>query len=135
MATQYLEILALQRPVYYGTDNLGRVMFSVNFSVVAKSPIALLQLEFAKVLVDAGLATTGVDLFTNPKFEVPTGVGPYILVLATGGPTPIDFHDGAQLERATVQVTVRGDNSITTETRVLAIWRALHGIRSQTLAA
>lgn len=137
MPTTYVEILARQRPFHFGEDDQGRVMFSSNFDGMAKAPIDNTALEIAKVLIDASLGTlfsgTSGNIFTSPHAVIPAGAGPFMLINETGGLTPLPFHDGGEIERVSFQITVRGANSLTTKARALAIWRAVHGIRSQTL--
>ena len=89
--------------------------------------------EIVKVLSDAGLATSGVDTFIGPAAVVPDGDGPFLTVLDTGGVGPDETHDGAVYERLSVQIVVRAQKYRDARTRALACWRALDGVRNETV--
>ena len=133
--SRYLEILAVQRPFPFRVDDNNRVVFSVNFTGLAAGPVDQWEEELVKVLSDASLATLGTDTFIGPAAVVPVGAGPFMTVIDTGGREPLETHDGLDYERLSAQVTVRASKYRTARTRALAIWRALDGVRDQTVAA
>lgn len=135
--SRYLSIEAVQRPFAIGLDDLQRVMFSVNFQALAAAPVNQWEEEIIKILTTAGLATSGTDTFIGPAVALPTGNGPYITILDSGGTAPMQAHGstGALYERLSAQVVVRAKNYTSARTRALAVWRALHGVRNQTVAA
>ena len=47
----------------------------------------------AKLITDAGLALSGVNLFIGPQAEIPSGDGPYITLKQTGGFASDESHD------------------------------------------
>lgn len=134
--SRYLEILSVQRPFPIGVDENQREMFSVNFNAVAAAPVNQFEEELAKVVIDAGLATAiGTDVFLGPKAVLPTGNGPYIQFLDSGGTSPDQTHNGDKYERLSVQVVIRAKSTSTGRTRALAVWRALEGLHNTTLSA
>lgn len=135
--SRYLSIEAVQRPFAIGLDDLQRVMFSVNFQAIAAAPVNQWEEEIIKILNTAGLATSGTDTFIGPAVALPTGNGPYITVLDSGGTAPIQAHGatGSLYERLSAQVVVRAKSYTVARTRALAVWRALHGVRNLTVAA
>ena len=136
-SARYLSILSVQRPFPIGLDDHQRPMFSVNFEGLADAPVDQWEENLVAILATAGLATSGTDTFIGPAVAVPTGNGPYITVLDSGGTAPIQAHGptGSLYERLSAQIVVRAKSYTVARTRALAVWRALHGVRNQTVAA
>jgi hypothetical protein len=135
MATRYLEILARQRPFPFDVDDNDRVLFSCNYDALAAAPVTAFEDEIMKLISNAGLGTFGVDSFIGPDAVVPTGDGPYINIIDTGGLDPMETHNGSTYERLSVQIVVRATNFTAARTRALAVWRTLDGVRDTTVAA
>ena len=137
MSTTYLNINAVQRPFPFNVDENGRVMFSSNFTAQAHGDVDSWEQELRKLIVTAGLGTAGTDLFIGPDVTLPVGDGPYIQIIDTGGAAPFQAHgaNGSLYERLSAQIVVRGAEYLVTRDRALAIWRTLHGVRNQTVAA
>jgi len=135
MSTRYLEILALQRPFPFNTDANNRIMFSVNFEALAAAPSDDWEQELVKLLTTAGLATFGTDTFIGPGSDPPSGAGPYITIIDTGGRAPDETHNGSIYERLSAQIVIRAVDYQVARTRALAVWRELHGQRNVTVAA
>ena len=133
--SKYLSITANQRPAQIGADENNRVVFSVNFSAMAQAPVEQWEEEIVKVLNTAGLATLGTDTFVGPTATIPTGNGPYLSIMDTGGTAPVETHDGLTYERLSVQVLIRALSYTIARTRALAVWRALKAVRNQTVTA
>src|SRR5688500_12356075 len=107
MATRYIEILAVQRPFPIGSDDSNRALFSFNFDALADSPVSQWEEGIAEILSTARLSTLNVDTFIGPLSVLPTGNGPYISIIDTGGREPLETHDGIKCERLSVQILVR----------------------------
>lgn len=138
MATFFLSIMAQQRPFPIGEDVKGRSMFSVNFLAQAEAPVADFGGCIIKVLVDAGLVVDGganPTVFEGPDVEVPDGAGPFVLIIPTGGPPPMDTHDGKRYDWLSVMLNVRGSSYVAAQNKALACYEALHGIFNETIAA
>jgi hypothetical protein len=131
----YLEVLAVQRPFFIGTDDAGRAMLSVNFIATARQPVAQFEEEIGRIIFDAGLGTFGTNMFVGPSSSVPSGEGPFVHIIDSGGTSPLETHNGDKYERLSCQVVVRANNRKTARTRALAIWRALDGQRNFTVVA
>lgn len=135
--SRYLSITSAAPPADAGLDDLKRMQFAVNFEAIADAPVNQWEEELIKVLSTAGLATSGTDAFIGPAVELPVGNGPYITVRNSGGSAPIQAHgpNGSRYERLSAQIVVRAKSYTVARTRALAVWRALHGVRNQTVAA
>jgi hypothetical protein len=131
----YVEILAIQRPFPLMVDDNNRTVFAVNFQAEAQAPVEKWEEEIAKVLSDAGLATLGTNCFIGPAAVIPTGTGPFIQIIDSGGRSPDETHNGSKYERLSAQITVRATSYGAARTRALAIWRALDGKRNVTVTA
>lgn len=137
--SRYLSIQAVQRPFPIGQDALLFETFSVNFQAIADAPVNQWEEELIKILNTAGLATSGTDAFGSRSVDLNSlsGDGPHIIVIDSGGTAPIQAHgaSGSLYERLSAQIVVRAKSYTVARTRALAIWRALHGVRNQTVAA
>lgn len=133
--TQYLGILANQRPFPIGRDEQDREMFSCNYTARAIANVADWEKEVGKVISTASLGTLGTDMWIGPSVNIPAGDGPYIQIIDTGGIAPDEPHSGEIQERMSVQIVVRATSFATGRSRALAIWRELHGQRNVTVAA
>lgn len=133
--SRYIEILAVQRPFPFNVDSRDRVMFSMNFTAQADSNVDEWEEELAQIIVDAGDGTLDTDLFIGPEAPIPTGDGPYITIIDTGGQEQVETHDGITYERLSAQIVVRAQSYKTARTRALAVWRDIHGTRGQTITA
>jgi len=136
MSTKFIEILAEQRPFGIGLDPQKRNRFSVNFNAMAQAPVVAWEECVVKILVDAGLGTANSDIFVGDAVVLPpTGTGPYITVIDTGGTSPVHVRNSSGYERLSVQLIVTAASYAAGRTRALAAWRALDGIRNATVAA
>ncbi len=140
MSSRYIEIIATQRPFPFNVDDNNRVMFSCNFTARAAGDVDDWMQEVQKILIDAGIATKGTqstgDTYIGPQSVVRVGDGPFTTILDTGGIAPEEMHNsGVKIERLSVQIVVRAKSYVVAETRALAIWRELDGVRDSTVAA
>lgn len=137
--TRYLSIQSVQRPFPIGRDAIEFETFSVNFQAIADSPVDQWEEELIAILAAEGLATSGTDAFIGRSVNISdlSGDGPHIIVIDTGGTAPIEAHgpSGSLYERLSAQIIVRARDYTVARTRALAIWRALHGVRNETVAA
>lgn len=131
--SDYLWILSVQSPFTIGKDDNGRTMFSVNFEGNGVSPITDLEREIVKLISDAGLGAFGNDTFIGPNATLPTGGGPYVQLISTGGSSPLETHDGKKQERFSFQILVRAISYTAGRTRIMSIWRLLDGFRNQSV--
>ncbi len=92
-----------------------------------------------KVLNDAGLATawngsTG-DTIIGRGVPTPSGSGPFVRIIDTGGIAPTETHDGQEYERLSCQIVVIATSFVSGRTRALAVWRELNGKRNINVTA
>lgn len=123
----YLSITAAQPPFDIGVDAANRQLFSCNFYAQTAGDSSLLE-DMVGLLAAASLGTPGADLFIGgAALVLPTGNGPYVQLLETGGfPTSLT-HDGDRYPRRSFQVITRGASYRTTQARAVACWQALDG--------
>lgn len=131
----YIEVIAVQRPHPVSLDAENRVLFSVNFDALALAPVGDWEGDIADYLHAQvpSLATRNVDTFTGPGVKMPTGVGPYINIIDSGGNASVFTHDGVKYERLSAQIVVRATEYTIARARALAVWRALDGLRNVTM--
>ncbi len=136
--SRYLDILSTNRPFNLDVDENNRKMFAVNFDAVAAAPVEEWEDEVAKIIEDAGLGTRSSPnrtIFIGRGAVLPTGDGPYITILDSGGVAPLETHNSDLYERLSCEIIIRAKGFQTARTRALAIWRALDGVRDQTVTA
>lgn len=91
--------------------------------------------EIARILFDASLGALGTDTFIGPASTVPTGPGPYITIINTGGIAPMENHDGGKYRQGSFQVVVRALSYTVARNRAMAIWNLLDGLRDVEVTA
>lgn len=137
-ATWYLDIRDQQPPFDSGVlDGSSRAMWTFNI-VATKAPSDTFLLELVAVLVAAGVGTYGTNIFISSKAVIPTGNGPYLNIVATGGAEGIrtqNVTSGPTYERPSAQVTVRAQSAAAAEAMARAAYAALVGIRNQSVTA
>lgn len=134
----YLSITSEQSPFDIGEDRSERSMLSCNYDCTARAPVSSFLREIGRFISDAGLGTFGTDMFLGRGAILPKGDGPYVSLINTGGDESIAIQNDAQghsLEELSVQIVVRAAHYEDAETRALAIWRVLDGIRNTTVTA
>lgn len=131
--TYYQEITAVQDPFSSGTDSSNRVLFYCNYDCIALDPVTNFEKEIAKILSDAGLITLGTNTFIGPAVSIPDGNGPYNSLINTGGPAPLETHNGSLYRRLSIQIITRALDYYTARDKATAIFRALDGIRNTTI--
>lgn len=130
----YIHILARQSPFEYGKDPLNRVLFSCNYDCRAVYPVTSFIREMAKLIVDAGLGTSGVNLFIGPQAEIPSDNGPYITLKQTGGFSADESHDTKYLNLGLQIITTALDYD-QGDIKAKSIYALLDGKRSFTVTA
>lgn len=137
--TRYLSIQSAQRPFPIGQDANEFETFSVNFQAIGQAPVDRWEEDLIAILATEGLATYGVDAFMGRSVNLSdlSGDGPHVIVIDTGGTAPIEMRgpSGSLYPRLSAQIVVRARDYIVARTRALAIWRVLHGVRNETVAA
>lgn len=132
--SRYLYILASHPPADVGMDNLNRVQFSTNFYACAEYPVVDWILDVAKILTEEGVLTTlNTDYFIGSNKSLPNGVGPFTLLLNTGGLGSTITHDNQRLTKLKCQIIVHGGNYATAHTKAINIWKELDGLYNRTV--
>ena len=121
---RWIDVNDLQPPFDSGAlDGNGRAQYVFNI-LVLKVPSATFLDEIVAVLEGAGVGTYGVDIFTTSKAVIPTGAGPYLSVVATGGAAGVRTHTvryGPAYERPTAQLTARALESVVQGERLVGV--------------
>lgn len=86
--------------------------------------------EIAARLVSQSVGVIGTSIFLGSKAIIPSGDGPYISLIETGGSGPTRIHNQStpNTQRPTVQVVVRAKSYLTARTKSKAAYLALDGI-------
>lgn len=134
--TAYLSIGPLQEPFDLGLDESGRrVQFAFNVIALKRSS-ATFQQEIVGLLVAAGLGVAGSTIIASSAAKVPT-TGPYILITATGGTSPVGTHnDGAAAyRRPGAQIIAAAEKSADAAALAEAAFVAVIGVRNRAVSA
>ena len=148
----YLEILATQRPFPLEVDENERTQFSVNFQAKSNQLCDDWERDVIRLLLNSGVDPVTVPVagltFTFPEGHrgndntfigiaavIPTGSGPYVQIMDTGGAAPIETHNDDVQEQLSVQLLIRGENYFVTRDLALACWRVLDGVRDTTVSS
>ena len=132
MATFYQEINLLQEPFDLGTDDKGRVRIAFNLNAV-KRPSDTFAEEIVKLLTTAGVGTGGTNIFIGSGAAIPTGSGPYLNIVETGGLTPRRTHNSVATPaytRPSAQIVARASSYAAARTMARAAYNALVGVRN-----
>lgn len=92
--------------------------------------------DVAARLVAQGVGTLGTNIFLSSKAVVPTGNGPYLSLIETGGTGPTRVHNkaGASTLRPTAQVLTRAVSYPAARAMAKAAYDALDGVWNTTLS-
>lgn len=88
--------------------------------------MALLD-EIAARLTAQGVGAVNSVIFMGSRAVLPSGDGPYVSLIETGGLDPAHTQNGTATERPTVQITTRAKDYPTARTKALAVYNALGG--------
>lgn len=124
--TRYLSILSIQRPFPIGVDLNNRNEFSCNYLMVAAATVSDFEGEISKYISDNGLGNTS-SILIGRKVSTPTGDGPFIRLIDTGGISPLETHNRDKYERLSMQIVVIAASYVTGRELALSIWRLLDG--------
>lgn len=134
--TSYLSIQALQPPFSIGNDTSNRAMLSFNVRSSHNGDPTTFLVHLASLISSApgGLGILGTNMFYGSKAQIPqTGAGPFISLIATGGLSSQQTHNGSKITRPTAQIITRADSYVVAETRANAIYAALDGRHNITI--
>lgn len=129
-----------------GHDEAGRQMLVFNIDVVCR-PTGEFVEEIARILVDGGVGTLATDIFLTSEADIPSGTGPYLSIVDTGGSEPERTHNTISppaYERRSASITTRaahdesrGEPNGFKAAREMsrAAYLALAGVRNQEVTA
>lgn len=83
--------------------------------------------EIAARLAAQGVGTVGSDIFLGSKAVIPTGDGPYLSLIETGGTGSRRTHNGTPVAKPAVQILSRAKSYTVARTKLKAAWDALGG--------
>lgn len=84
--------------------------------------------EIAARLVEKGVGVVGTSIFKGSNAPIPSGAGPYLSLVETGGSGSARTHTDTATERPTVQLMVRAKDDINNARAMLkAAYDALGG--------
>lgn len=83
--------------------------------------------EIASYLAAQGVGTVGADIIKGSKGVVPTGDGPYLSLIETGGTGSMRTHNGTPVQQPTAQILARAKQYNIARTKLKAAFDALGG--------
>ena len=93
--------------------------------------------DLMAVLVAAGVGTKSVDIFATSASQMPTGIGPYLSLIETGGTAPERTHNTIHppaYQRPGAQITVRAKSYAAARVMAKNAYDALGGVRNTTIS-
>ena len=92
--------------------------------------------EIAARLVAQSVGTIGTNIFLGSRAAIPSGEGPYLSLIETGGSAPLRIHNvtTGHPQRPTAQVAVRGKKYNLARTMANNAYLALDGIYNTVLS-
>lgn len=83
--------------------------------------------EIAAKLVSAGVGTIGTNILLSSKAVIPTGAGPYLSLIETGGSGSVRTQNNTAIERPTAQISARASSYPVARTMLKTAYDALGG--------
>jgi len=128
----YKRIKALQEPFDGGLDDKQRS--KVQFNILAtKAPSATFLEEIVAYLESLGVVSGNV--FVSTRASIPSGEGPYLSIVETGGTGSITEQnsDSPAFQRPGAQIVARAGDYVAARTLARAAYDALVRVKNQTL--
>lgn len=90
--------------------------------------------DLVTILTQAGVGTAGTTIFWSSKAPIPTGDGPYLSIIETGGTDPWLVHNaGSYYQRPSAQILARGKSYDATRNMIKNAYNALVRKRNVTI--
>lgn len=132
MTAVYRTIDIDSEPFDIGLDSENRQKTAFNFRVV-KQPSDVFVEEIVGLLVTAGVGVFGTNIFASSKANIPSGAGPFLSIVETGGTAPERTQNEIgppAYTRPSAQITVRATKYSEARTMARAAYNALVGVRN-----
>lgn len=131
---QRISMMSGATPRDLGNDSAGRIALRMTIMGV-KEPSSTAVDEVKKVLVAAGVGVFGTNIFISSATVLPTGNGPYLLIVETAGPGPIYQHNESKpaYDRPTFDLTVYAKSYVAAKAMWQAAYDALSVVKNQTI--
>lgn len=130
----YSQIRALGPPIDIGLDTAKkRASYSVNFMADVSSFSGNITGDILKLLAAQGIGEKGVNLFRTkiaPTANIADNVW-FAIIIATGGMSPDETHNGDYLHHVGFQVFVRHIDPDVASNKAWEIYSFLDGIRGK----
>lgn len=136
--TWWQRISMLQsHPQDLGLDDAGRIVLRMNV-MATKQPSLTTVEELIKILVLAGVGVyggAGGTIFNSSAATLPTGNGPYLMIVDTGGPAGIYQHneDAPAYARPTFAIDAHAKTFSAARTMWKAAYDALSVVKNQNI--
>jgi len=111
-------------------------MYSVNFQATARTPVYQFEEDLAAILTSASIGILGVNVFTSPSAEIPSGnpadTNAYIVILSTGGQASDhpQHTDDTSIEHLSAQIEIRHIDALTCRSVAYAVYYAIDNTRN-----
>jgi hypothetical protein len=126
---KWLDVVLFQEPFPIGADASGRARLAFNI-LVTKTVSDTFAEEIVSILTAAGVGTYGTNIFIGDVVDIPTGDGPYLSVMETGGLSGLRIHEQTRpaYSRPGAQLIVRATTYDAARTMARAAHNALAAV-------
>jgi hypothetical protein len=140
----FIQILARQRPFMTGIDGQGRQTMSVNFDVWGVGlgsvggdvsdggNVNRMEAGILKILSSTSppISAFGTDTFIGQTIDIPpTSPGPFLILIDTGGMSPLECQGGEKIQRMSLQVFGRAKDVSVIRAKMMRVYEVLDGLR------
>lgn len=90
--------------------------------------------DIAKLLTDAGVGVLGTNIFFSTRASIPTGTGPYISLIETGGLPPLRVQNRRTrpaYQRPAAQIITRATNYVIARDKALSVYNIVFAVRNR----
>lgn len=131
---RFLQVADLQEPFDLGPDPSGRARYAFNI-VVTKTASDTFDDELVAVLQNASVGTLNSNIFVGRSADIPTGDGPYLSIIETGGYAGLRIHDQRRpaYPRPGAQIVARATSPVAARTMARAAYNALVDVVNATV--
>ena len=132
--SRILILTLLQEPFDLGSDASGRAQYTFNIISTKTESQTWLE-EVARLLTNASVGVLNTNIFLSSKAQVPTGAGPFLSIIETGGTSGIKIHDQTRpaYPRPAARIVVRASTVAAARAMAWAAHTVLAGVSNTTV--
>jgi hypothetical protein len=132
--SRILILTCLQEPFDLGLDANDRAQFSFNI-IATKTQSTTWAEEVTALLVNGGVGVYNTNIFRSSKAVIPTGAGPYLTIIETGGVAGVKIHNqlAPAYPRPAARIVVRASTVAAARAMAWAAHTVLAGVSNLTV--